>query len=99
MGLRRASWCHTTTLALTRTCRFPNRPCCTHRPRCNATHSPEHAESVAALQRLMLALTRLQRVEDRGAFEALEQVGGRWGCGGRAAADFFVTVDVMCACL
>ncbi|GBF89650.1 hypothetical protein Rsub_02368 [Raphidocelis subcapitata] len=35
--------------------------------------SPERAESVAALQRLMLALTRLQRADDAAAFEAFER--------------------------
>ncbi|KAI8464357.1 MAG: TIP-1 family-domain-containing protein [Monoraphidium minutum] len=37
--------------------------------------SADRAASVAALQRLMLGLTRLQRVEERAAFEALDESG------------------------
>ncbi len=39
--------------------------------------SSDRAASVAALQRLMLALTRLQRVDERAAFDALEKQPGQ----------------------
>lgn len=47
----------------------------TPNPAPRARRSPDRAAAVAALQRLMLALTRLQKVDERATFEALDQVG------------------------